>query len=197
MPTPGNIQAFFDDPQATAEDIANRFGLAPNGSINLGTLRKAMQGGLPKTQTRLSHSLTIRSGTTGRVVGAIKSWATQQTREVQDHFEVNPYAVGMPIDVVPQKVTSRSLRISRYDLYIRLFEEAFGTTELVVLTDQFRPLTIREVWRSPMGIFNSGIRAYDFVGCWFEDIGRTLDAAGDRAVLAEATLRWTNRIQLL
>ena len=91
---------------------------------------------LPNTKTRLDHALTIRAGT-GRVVGAIKDFAPSQGRTLDEEFEVNSAASGMPVDLVPQIVNKREFRISRYDLYTRLMEESFGTGEI------YLPLVMR------------------------------------------------------
>jgi hypothetical protein len=172
------------------------------------------------------------------------------TREVDTEFEVDPNATGLPVDLVPQTLTRREIRISRYDTYPTLMEEAFGTSELITLCDQFRPFTCREVWRGPginplgsagsalaglsglagslglsgvanaankanedlsnaigaaasstvgsavvtvLGILTADIRMYEYVGCYFTDLGRQLDAKGDRVVSVDATLVWIGR----
>jgi hypothetical protein len=151
---------------------------------------------LPNTRTRLDHALTIRVGT-GRVVGAIKTFAPSQGRTVDDEFEVNSAASGMPVDLVPQTVNKREFRIERYDLYTKIMEEVFGTKEIVVLTDQFRPFSLREIWRGPAGVLTGQQRIYEYTGCWFTDIGRVMDASGDRVVAADATVTWLDRRRVL
>ena len=207
---------------------------------------------VPTTRTRLSHALRIRSG--GRTIGAIRSWSFSQGREIDTEWEIEPNAVGMPVDLVPQTVSRRELRIGRYDLYPAIMEEVFGTSEIVVLTDQYRPFSLREIWYGPStsaastlasavnalgtaaniagttgltavasGIQNAqaatanaiaaasasslvaqGIsaqqntvqRPYEIQGCFFADVGRQIDATGDRAVYTEATLIWMSRVAL-
>lgn len=112
---------------------------------------------VPNTTTRLSHALTIRAR--GRTIGAIRSWSPNMRRTIDTEFDVDASANGMPIDLVPQAVDTREVRLSRYDLYLSLLEEVFGTTELVVLSDQVRPFSIREVWRGPSTLLqvNTGV----------------------------------------
>jgi hypothetical protein len=151
---------------------------------------------LPNTRTRLDHALTLRTGS-GRAIGAVKTFSYSQSRSLDEEFEVNAQGSGMPVDLVPQNVTRREMRIERYDLYTKIMEEVFGTQELVVLTDQYRPFTLRELWRGPAGVLTGGQRIYHFTGCWFTDIGRTLDTSGDRVVMADATIAWTDRVRVL
>lgn len=194
-----------------------------------------MVSAIPITRTRLSHALTIRAN--GRIIGAIHQWSPSQSREVDTEFEVGPNEVGMPRDLVPQTVSTRTIRISRYDLYTTAMEEAFGSTEIINLVDQFRPFTLREVWAAPGGLnsllaatgFNLNLgalqtgllpsasvslpqtpgaaaalvfssltagtspRQYEFGGCWFTNIGRTIDAKSDRVVSVEAEVTYLTK----
>lgn len=183
-------QPYFDEP-FIPQDItegARKFGQEFQQFLNVGKL--------PNTRTRLTHALTIRSGN-GRVVGALKAFSPAQSRVVEEEYEVDAQASGMPIDLVPQIVNRREIRVVRYDLYNRLMEEAFGTDEIVVLADQSRPFALREVWRGPAGVLVGGQRIYEYRGCWFTDIGRTLDADSDRVSAADATIVWQSRDRVL
>lgn len=151
---------------------------------------------LPNTRTRLDHALTIRTGS-GRAIGAVKTFSYAQSRSIDEEFEVNAQGSGMPVDLVPQNVTRREIRIERYDLYTKIMEEVFGTSELVVLTDQYRPFVLREIWKGPAGILTGGQRIYQFTGCWFSDLGRTMSTDGNRVVMADATVTWTDRVRVL
>lgn len=183
-------QPFFDEPFVPRDltEGARKYGEDFRRFTNI--------GGLPNTRTRLTHALTIRSGN-GRVVGAISAFSPSQSRVIEDEFEVDAQASGMPIDVVPQVVNHREIRVRRYDLYNRLMEEAFGTDELIVLADQARPFSVREVWRGPSGVLVGGQRIYEYRGCWFSNIGRELTADGDRTSMADATLTWQGRDRVL
>lgn len=207
---------------------------------------------VPNTRTRLSHALTIR--VRGRIIGAIHSWAPSTSRTVDTEFEVETNSNGMPVDQVPQTVDRREIRIARYDTYPAIMEEVFGTSELITLTDQFQPFTLREVWRGPginplgsafgaagsalaglsslagplglspvqnaaaaanaelsnalgaagssivgsavvtvLGTLTADTRMYEYLGCYFTDIGRSMDAKGDRVVSVDATITWLSR----
>lgn len=196
---------------------------------------------VPVTRTRLSHALTIRAG--GRIIGAVHQWSPSQTRTIDTEFEIGPNEVGMPREVIPQTVETRSIRIARYDLYPILMEEAFGSREIVNLSDQSRPFTLREVWTAPgagLGLFanifgatvNRGLgrltsglgpdvsvepvslkqgitataeallsgnspRQYEFLGCWFSDIGRNMDAKGDRIISVDATIVYLTKRRII
>lgn len=156
----------------------------------------------------------------------------------------------MPVDLVPQRVDTREIRIARYDTYPEIMEEVFGTSELIVLSDQYRPFTCREVWRGPgvnvlggagsalggisslagslgltaaqnaanqaqagisgaigaagsssvgaaavtlLGTLTADTRIYEYVGCWFSNVGRSIDTKGDRVISVEATLHFQGR----
>ena len=72
-----------------------------------------------------------------------------------------------------------------------------GTTELVTLTDQSQGFQLREVWRSPAAVFSQGRRLYAYSPVWFENLGRKVNAEGDRVVRVNATLRWGGRPRLI
>lgn len=203
---------------------------------------------VPNTRTRLSHALTIRAR--GRIIGAIHQWNPAQTRTIDTEYEVEPNAVGMPTELVPQIVDRREIRIARYDTYPEIMEEVFGSSELVVLSDQFRPFSVRETWIGPginplggagsalggisslagslgltatqnaanaaqaslgnaigaaatskvgsaivsvLGALTADTRVYEYTGCWFSDIGRSIDAKGDRVISVDATLVFLGR----
>lgn len=206
---------------------------------------------VPTTVTRLSHAFTLRAGR--RIIGAIHNVSFSTRRTVDTEFEVDANGYGLPVDHVPQTVETREMRISRYDTYPAVMEEVFGSSELIVLTDQYRPLSIRETWRGPslsfiggagtvagslgalggtlgisaveeyankaqadvsnavaaaasgsvgrpllgvLGALTPDTRIYEYTGCYFTDIGRQLDAKGDRVVSADATLVWITRRRL-
>ena len=185
MPAP-----FFDEP-FIPQDVtegARKFGQDLRRFTNTSQL--------PLTKTRLTHALTIRSGN-GRVVGAMKAFSPSQSRVIDEEYEVDSQASGLPIDLIPQTVNRREIRVERYDLYNVLMEEAFGSTELVTLADQSRPFSLREVWRGPSGVLVGGQRIYEYLGCWFSDLGRTLAADNDRVSLANATVVWQFRHRVL
>lgn len=191
---------------------------------------------VPNTNVRMSHALTLRVGS--RVCGAVHAYAPSSSRRLEDVFEVEVNAVGKPREIIPGPLESRELRVSRYDLYLTVMEEIFGSTELINLTDQTRPFTLREAWVGPglagalspftpglnaggqiaaelaggplagsvpggalqgavatgLGVFGAGrSRRYEYVGCWFANIGRQIDAKGERVISVDATIIYTDR----
>ena len=203
---------------------------------------------VPNTRARLSHALTLRAG--GRIIGAIHQWGPSQTRTIDTEYEVESHSVGLPADIIPQILDRREIRIARYDTYPEIMEEVFGSSELILLTDQYRPFSCREVWKGPgisplgaagstlgnlsslagslgltgaqnaanqaqanlgqaigaaaaspagaaaltvLGTLTADIRIYEYVGCWFADVGRTIDAKGDRVISVDATLQFQGR----
>jgi len=160
----------------------------PGGTLS-GLLRTK---GVPNTKTRLDHAFTLRTGK-GRIIGAVFKADQRQSRQLDDEYEIDPNAHGEVADIVGQSLTNRTLSVERYDLYTDVMEEVFGDRELSMLTDQSQGFRLREAWRGPGGLFTGGQRLYEYSPVWFEDIGRTLDAHGDRIVRVTATLRWGRR----
>lgn len=178
-----DLQPYIQDPAAAVQRALQLRGVPPASRV------------VPNTRTRTTHGLTLRDGRTGRLFGAIHTFSPKQTRAVEEEFEINRDSRGIPVDLVPQNLTSRTLGLSRYDLYTRVMEELFGTTELHILTDQRRPFRIRETWLAPatVAVLGAGPRIYEYIDCWFTDIGRTLSASDDRIVKVEATLMFRDR----
>jgi len=172
---------FINDPVGSIQRELNRRGLpSPTPFI-------------PNTRTRTSHALTIRDGATGQLIGAIYTFAPKQARTLEEEYEINRDTRGLPVDIVPQNLTTRTLQIARYDLFTKIMEDVFGHKEMVILTDQKRPFRIRETWRDPAAILGGGRRIYEYTGCWFQDLGRTLSATDDRIVKVDATLMFRDR----
>lgn len=172
---------------------ANQFGIDLSLGTDLITVER-----VPRTRTRTSHGLTIRVGG-GRVIGAVNALTHSQTRQIDDEWEIDVNGVGQaPADMVGQNVTTRSLTISRYDLFVRNMEETFNKTgEIVSLSDQFRPFSLRTTWQSPVGIVLGGRRIYEYIGCWFSDIGRTVRTDDNRIVSVDATITYRVRRRVL
>ena len=152
--------------------------------------------GVPNTRTRLDHAFTLRANS-GRIIGAVYNIDQRQARQIDDEYEIDVNAHGEVADMVGQHLTGRTLAVQRYDLYTDVMEEVFGSSELVMLTDQSRGFRLREAWRAPGGIFTGGQRLYEYSPVWFSDIGRALNAEGDRVVRVNATLTWGIRQRVL
>lgn len=172
---------------------ANQFGVDLSLGTDLITVDR-----VPRTRTRTSHGLTIRVGG-GRIIGAVNALGHSTSRQVDDEWEIDRNAVGTaPADLVPQNVTGRQLQVSRYDLFVRSMEEALNKTgEVVVLSDQFRPFTLRTTWQSPVGIALGGRRIYEYQDCWFSDLGRTVRTDDNRIVNVDATITYRLRRRVL
>lgn len=154
----------------------------------------AFSSQVPRTRTRTSHALLIRVAG-GRVVGAVNGITHNQSRDVNEEFEVDANAKGYaPVDLVPQNTTQRTLSIQRYDLFQRPLEEAFGAGfEYVNLADQSRPFVLRTIWRSPVGSLLGGRRVYEYTGCYFTRFGRTARTDDNRIVNADAEVVYALR----
>lgn len=154
----------------------------------------------PSTATRTTHALTIHAIGPGRrgIIGAAHALSTTQSRTVEDVFEVQSLGYGRPADVIPQNLTTRTIEIQRYDLFKRSMEQVFGkgAWELVDLTDQSHPFTLRTTWGEPGFPGLTRKHVFEYTGCWFTNLGRTMSATDDRIVKVNATLTWTRRYRV-
>ncbi len=142
---------------------------------------------MPNTKSRTSHGLAIRVN--GITVGLIQSWNYGLTRDVTPVYELNPLTSGRPVDNVPGNVKGLTIDVSRVDLYNKTMEEAFGTTDLVMLSNQSNPFEVHEVWINPDG----STERFIYIGCWFSRIQRRVDVTGNRIVIAEGSLVYQDR----
>ena len=154
----------------------------------------------PQSQTASSHSISIRNER-GLKIGRIQNWSPSMSRVIDSEFENDANSAGEPVERVPQIQSGNRISVDRYELYTFHIGQAFGTPvvnqdrrngDLVSLSQQVRPIGIREIWRDPFG----AIRAYAYVGVWFSDLGLTISATDDRIIKARATLEFTRRIRL-
>lgn len=175
--------AFLDRPEALLDEVLDELGLD--------ALRGGRRIGPPQTQTRMDHALTIRTGN-GRTIGAINGWAEQQSRTIEDVFDVEVNSNGLPAELIPQIVGTRTVRVDRYDLYTSIMEEAFGTRELVMLTSQAQPFRVREIWREPLG----RTKVYEYIA-YFSDKGRALRSDGNRIINVNATLHYLRKDRII
>ena len=144
----------------------------------------------PNTLVRTSHAITIRAN--GLTVGVIQTWNPSQNRGITPIYEINSETSGEPIEKVPGNVGGLTIGVSRYDLYKRRMEAAFGTPDVEMLGDHNNPFQVRESWRYPDGT----IEARLFMGCWMSNVGRTFSATDNRVVLVSSTLEFTRVIRL-
>lgn len=160
---------------------------------------------IPQTSTVSPSSLTIyasvsQGGSVRRVqIGAIHQVRLAQRLEVEEEFEVGFGGNGTPVELIPQVLSGRTLGIGRYDLYAANFEQVFGDTNFLRLTDQIIPLSLRLKWQSPPGSDVAALVAFgtpsvsviELQKCFFTDLGRQINRE-DVSVGADATLTWTS-----
>ena len=133
------------------------------------------------------------------VVGAVTEWNPAHDRDINPVWEFGQVTTGTddiraepgePYENVPANVRNMRIAVQRYDLYTAQMETAFGTTELEMLARQDRPFKLREFWSTPNGQFDF---TYIYYGCWFNNLGRTHSASGDRIVKVAASIMFTRR----
>lgn len=145
----------------------------------------------PNTLTRSSHSLTIYAPN-GQAIGMINGWSPTQSRTITPIYELNMDSSGLPLENVPGNVTNLTITISRYDLWPSRMEQAFGTVDLTMLSNQQSGFTVREKWVAPSGQTEEWL----YEGCWFEQIGRQFKSDDNRIVNVNATLRYVHRTKM-
>ncbi len=150
----------------------------------------------PVTNIRTSHGITIQTAS-GVIIGFITNFTPAQGKAVTPAYELNAITSGRPIENVPGNVSGLSLDVSRYDIYPRRMEEAFGTDDFEMLTDQNVPFTVQEITRIPGGdgeTFTTEVRQY--TGCWFTSIGRSFRADDTRIIMVSARMVYLSKERL-
>lgn len=143
----------------------------------------------PNTLVRTSHALSIRAR--GITVGMIQTWNPTQGRAVTPCFEINLAGDGSPVEKVPGVLNALTIQVTRYDLYKRRMEAAFGTVDFEMISNQADPIQVMELWRHP----DSTMEGWLYVGCWFSNVGRTYSATDARVVQVNATLEYTRKFR--
>ena len=142
----------------------------------------------PITTVRTSHAITIKTQS-GITIGLIKQWNPVQNRDVNPVYEINQMTSGDPIENIPGNMRNLTIRVQRYDLYNKPMETAFGTANLIFLSDQNTPFQVQEIWRFPDG----SAEAWTYTGCWFNNIGKNYQSDDQRMVLVDAGLVYVRR----
>jgi hypothetical protein len=145
----------------------------------------------PNTLVRTSHALTLRAN--GITIGVVQSWAPAMNRGITGVYEINIATSGEPIEKVPGNVGGLTASVSRYDLYTRRMEAAFGTPNVAMLGDHNNPFTVLELWRFP----DNTTEGWLYTGCWFSNIGRTYSSTDARLVLVNATIEYTRKLRTI
>lgn len=147
----------------------------------------------PPIDTRTSHGVMIATGS-GIQIGRLSAFTPAQSRPVTPIYELNPNTSGEPVENVPGNLGGLTISVSRYDLYKTRMEEAFGTTDFTMLSDQNRPFIIMEFIRVPAGDSGSFTsEVYQYTGCWFTSIGRPYSSGGDRIVNVSANFAYLRK----
>lgn len=144
----------------------------------------------PDTLARTSHSLTIKVN--GVTVGMINGWNPQQSRDITPIYELNVETSGLPLENIPGNVRGLTVGINRYDLWASRMEQAMGTVDLTMLSNQKAPFAVVEVWSKPDGTNE----AWEYTGCWFNNLGRNLRSDDNRIVNVNASLTYVYRRKL-
>lgn len=145
---------------------------------------------VPETTIRTSHAITIKAN--GKTVGQVQTWAPTQSRNVKHCYQLATWdgttRSGNVTENVPGNITGLTIQVSRYDLFASRMEEVWGSpTAFYMLTNQFKPLEITEKWVNPV---KNTVERVTYYGCWFSQLGRNLQAEGDRVVMVNATLSY-------
>jgi hypothetical protein len=143
----------------------------------------------PNTSVRTSHAITIRAN--GETVGVIQSWNPGMNRGITAVYELNVDTSGEPTEKVPGNLGGLTISVSRYDLYNKRMERAFGISDSGMLSDQKNPFQVLEYWRLP----DNSQEVWIYQGCWFSNLGRTYSATDARLVLVNGTIEYTKRLK--
>jgi hypothetical protein len=155
--------------------------------------RNTQNGGIPQTYAITSHVITMLASD-GSVIGMVNGWTPAQTRAIAPIFELNVATSGVPIENIPGNLGGLTLTVSRYDIYTDRMEQAFGTPDMDVLTDQTTPFFVYEQWSNQDGTI---YKAYAYTGCWFSNLGRAFRSDDNRVILVNATINYINRVSIV
>lgn len=189
-----------------ARDVANRVTQPFRAIVDnpIDTLRRFADSGrrLPQTAARLSLALSLhyKIGRKQGKIGAAYALQTNQQLTLDEEYEVNKFSNGLPVTLVPQTLTGRTITLSRYDLYKSTFGQLFGpsdTDEMLNLLTQI-PIEVRKEWRVPktsiLDDFFPGqsqvTQVERYVNCYITQVGQTVSAEGELVTGTNATLVW-------
>jgi hypothetical protein len=179
----------------------------------LGTALSFLDSGnrLPQTRTVTTYALSLHMRVANRSgpIGAVHEVSHNQNIQISEEYDVARNSIGLPRELIPQNLTTRSLRLGRYDLYRSTMEQIMGQPfELLMLNKQIGPISMRLTWKYPDAapwVDNlSGATAsaadrkaqsfvYEFQGCYITGMGKTMNV-GNVIVGSNADLIW-HRVQ--
>lgn len=150
----------------------------------------------PQTATVTTHGLAIIAN--GIVVGGITDFSIRQRMDATAVFELGagqtvgtndvPALAGEPYEIVPGNIGGTTVTVRRYEIYRKRMKDAFGTDDLTMLTNQKKPIIVREFTKAPDESLSFANNLYGF---YFTDLGVDLPAAGDRIRKINATGMFT------
>lgn len=147
---------------------------------------------LKDTVSRLSHSITIRAN--GVTIGAISELKENHQQGLKALYGLGTFEQpgrygsrsGEPYEIVPNNVEPVTLQLQRYDLVATKLEQAFNVAfDLTVLSNQTSGIEVVQIERRTDGT----TEGFVWRGCWFDSIGRTISAEGERVIQVDATLK--------
>ncbi len=143
--------------------------------------------GAPDTFVRTSHALTIMINS--QKIGLINGWNPAMTRQVTPIYELNAETSGLPYENIPGNVQGLTVAIQRYDVWTQKMEQVLGGADLTMLSQQGSPFSVQETWLSPTG----NTEAYEYTGCWFNSLGRTIRSDDTRIINVSASLIYLHK----
>jgi len=129
----------------------------------------------------------------GVTVGMIQTWSVRLERTITPVYELNPDTTGEPVDNVPGNIINLRVTVNRVDLYTKKMEQAFGNTDINMLSDQRNPFEIVETWKNPDG----STEMWMYEGCWFSRIERVIEVMSDRIIKATGELVYIRRRRIV
>lgn len=145
----------------------------------------------PNTLVRTSHAVTIRAN--GLTVGLLQTFSPSQNRQITPIYEINAATSGEPLENVPGNLGGLTIGVSRYDLYTKRMEEAFGTPNSAMLSDHNNPFQALELYLWP----DNTREGYIYTGCWFSSLGRNLSATDGRTILANGQIQYVRKLRII
>jgi hypothetical protein len=143
----------------------------------------------PNTIVRTSHAITIRAN--GITVGLLQTFSPAMNRQITPIYEINQATSGEPLENVPGNLGGLTIGVSRYDLYTKRMEEAFGTPNSAMLSDHNNPFQILEVFLWPSGIKEG----YLYTGCWFSSLGRNMSSTDGRVIMVNGQISYVRKLR--
>jgi len=145
----------------------------------------------PQTLVRTSHAITIRTAG-GLVIGLINGWTPQMSRDITPIYEINAVTSGEPLENVPGNIKNLTIGVTRYDLYTQRMEDAFGTADITMLSNQDRPFEVQEAYKFPNGTGE----VYIYSGCYFSQVGRNYRSDDQRIINVNASLSYVRKTRI-